>query len=75
MTGSFQENGKHSISLSEILKDRFDADKIIPALCAGFKKTAGIDFIEGYLNQYELDLAENLAEEKYSKASWNFRRP
>ncbi|HKZ71479.1 MAG TPA: biotin/lipoate A/B protein ligase family protein [Nitrospirota bacterium] len=74
MTGSFQENGKNSISLSEILKDKFDADKIIPALCAGFKKMAGIDFVEGCLNQYELDLAENLAEEKYSKASWNFRR-
>lgn len=74
MTGSLQENGSNSISLSEVLKDRFDADKIILALCAGFQKTLGITLVETCLSQYELDLAESLAEEKYSKASWNFRR-
>jgi lipoate-protein ligase A len=74
MTGSLQENGSNSISLSEVLKDRFDADKILPALCAGFKKTLGITLVEECLSQYELDLAGSLVEEKYSKASWNFRR-
>ena len=74
MTGSLQENGSNSISLSEVLKDRFNADKIIPALCAGFKKTLGITLVEECLSQYELDLVGSLVEEKYSRASWNFRR-
>lgn len=74
MSSSLQENGTNSISLGEILKDRCDANNIIPALCAGFQKTLGITLVEAGLSQHEKDLTESLVDEKYSKASWNFRR-
>ncbi|OGW62440.1 MAG: hypothetical protein A2Y48_05735 [Nitrospirae bacterium RIFCSPLOW2_12_42_9] len=71
--GRQNHNGPASISLNELLRTPLDIKEIISALCAGFQDIMGITLIEGHLTGYEVELAENLVEDKYSKISWNKR--
>lgn len=62
-----------SISLHEILGNNPDIKAIIAAFCKGFRESLGIDFITEGLTSYEIDLAERLIEDKYSKSSWRVK--
>ena len=73
ITESSSGNGRTSISFSEIIGDEPDTKSIISALSAGFSDTLGINLIAGGLTRYEIDLAERLMEERYSKDSWNVK--
>ena len=64
-------NGTTSISISEILGCNIDIKTITAALSAGFRDKLRIDLVKEHLTQYEICLAKKLAEEKYSKTSWN----
>lgn len=71
ITENQEGNGTTSISLSEILGGNIDIKTIIAALSAGFRDKLRIDLVKEHLTQYEICLAKKLAEEKYSKTSWN----
>ena len=68
ITENQEGNGTTSISISEILLGcNIDIKTITAALCKGFTEALGISLINEPLTQYEKDLAQSLAEEKYSK--------
>ncbi len=48
----------------------YDEGKFISCLIKGFENTLNINLVEGTFSEYELDLAENLVETKYSRKWW-----
>lgn len=75
ITGFQRGNGFTSISLSEILGDNIDLKVIQAAFSAGFQEILKTNLISRELTGYEIEIAERLKEEKYSKVSWNIKYP
>ena len=48
----------------------FDEERLLSSLKEGFEKTLGIHLEEGALSDYELELAEEIVEQRYSDESW-----
>jgi lipoate-protein ligase A len=61
-------------SIKDVLGRKVSMNELRYALEFGFSKALGIDLIRGYLIEEENETAQQLAEEKYSKETWNFKR-
>ncbi|MGQ9615813.1 MAG: lipoate--protein ligase family protein [Spirochaetota bacterium] len=72
-SGDFSKNfRKNSTSLNQVSGTRIGEIELLEALRKGFGKH--IDFIEGSFTEMENLAIKELAEQKYSKDWWNFRR-
>lgn len=59
-------------SIREELGRNVSAKEVSQALIKGFQNTLNIEFVDGELTSYELELAEKLCKEKYATSKWNF---
>lgn len=65
--------GKRKITtIQNELGHAVSPDTIANALAQGFKTTLRIQFEPSLLTLYEVELANKLFKEKYSKREWNF---
>ncbi len=59
-------------SIKEELGRDVSIKRVEEALIKGFQKALSIEFVEGKLTSYEIELADELCREKYVTDNWNF---
>ncbi|BAU27381.1 lipoate-protein ligase A [Aneurinibacillus soli] len=63
-----------AVAINELRKQPVTLEDVKPAFREGFARGFAVELIEDGLTPEELELAEQLAREKYGDADWNFRR-
>ncbi len=63
--------GRKITSVAEETGRNVPVDLAYRALIEGFENALGVEFAKGKLSKYELDVAERLERERYSKRMWN----
>jgi lipoate-protein ligase A len=61
-------------SINSALPKTVDFEEVCSALAAGFEKSLDIELEKGELAQTELQLAEEIRQDRYINPDWNFRR-
>ncbi|MFC1691608.1 biotin/lipoate A/B protein ligase family protein, partial [Nanoarchaeota archaeon] len=61
-------------SVKDQLGREIEFSEISQALIEGFEKALNIKLEKGQLSQSELEMAEKIAQDKYSNKDWNFKR-
>ena len=59
-------------SARDELGSRFSTQEAYQALVAGFENALGVEFVEGFLTEYEQKLAEKIRKERFVTEEWNF---
>ncbi len=62
-----------AITLKEVTGQEFLWESISSALLDGFSEDFGVNFIQVEPEQYEIDYAQELLDDKYGTSCWNYR--
>jgi lipoate-protein ligase A len=60
--------------INPILNREVDFNKVCDVLAEGFGETIGIELVKGELTESEVELAQEIAKERYKNKGWNHKR-